>query len=156
MARPKSYRDLIVWQKAMKLTQFAYQLSGDFPRKEAFGLIAQLRRAAVSVPSNIAEGHGRLTDSQFRHFLGNARGSLYELQTQVELACDLGYIDHERIRGFMEQSWEVARLINGLITSLREIQSNPTRSLTPLTARNAANTDKSASLTNHADKELYS
>jgi four helix bundle protein len=81
MARPKSYRDLIVWQKAMGLARRAYSLNRTLPKSEVYGLLAQIRRAAVSVPSNIAEGHGRLTDLQFRHFLCNARGSLYELQT---------------------------------------------------------------------------
>jgi four helix bundle protein len=138
MARSKNYRELIAWQKAMKLAKAAYHLGNDLPRKEAYGLVSQLQRAAVSVPSNIAEGHGRLTDLQFRHFLGNARGSLCELQTQVELAGDLGYIDAEKVRGFMEQSLEVARLINGLITSLRE-ERRASRALTPLTARSAAN-----------------
>jgi four helix bundle protein len=128
----------------MKLTRFAYQHSTDFPRKEAFGLVAQLRRAGVSVPSNIAEGHGRLTDSQFRHFLGNARGSLYEAQTQIELARDLGYLDAPNATEFMAQGEEVARLINGLITSLREVHVVTTRSLTPLTARSAADHASSA------------
>jgi len=128
----------------MKLAQAAYALSDQIPHKEAFGLVAQLRRAAVSVPSNIAEGHGRLTDLQFRHFLGNARGSLYELQTQVELACNLGYFDADKIRGFMEQSSEVARLLNGLITSLREARGASAGSLTPLTVQSAANTTSSA------------
>ena len=97
-----------------------------------------------SVPCNIAEGHGRLTDLQFRHFLGNARGSLYELQTQVELAGDLGFIDAEEVRSFMDQSMEVARLINGLISSLREERQSSRASLTPLTARSAANSASSA------------
>jgi four helix bundle protein len=118
MARPKSYRELIVWQKAMILARQAYTLSKALPRSEAYGLLAQIRKAAVSVPSNIAEGHGRLTDSQFRHFLGNARGSLYEMQTQLELACDLGYIEKEPVRELMAQGAEVGRLINGLVSAL--------------------------------------
>lgn len=139
MARTKSYRELIAWQKAMKLALAAYRLVDELPPKEAFGLVAQLRRAAISVPSNIAEGHGRLTDLQFRHFLGNARGSLYELETQFELARDLGYLDEIKVRGIMEQGWEVARLINGLITSLSERNVMAQKRLTPLTARSAAN-----------------
>ena len=115
MARSKSYRELIVWQKAMALTRSAYTLSQELPKSEAYGLQTQIRHAAVSVPSNIAEGHGRLTDSQFRHFLGNARGSLYELQTQLELAGDLGYLDQILVRELMERGSEVARLINGLV-----------------------------------------
>ncbi len=118
MARSKSYRDLIVWQKAMVLAKGAYSISDGLPKSEAYGLLSQIRRAAVSVPSNIAEGHGRLTDSQFRHFMGNARGSLYEMQTQLELAGDLGYLDTGQVRELMDQGWEVARLINGLVSAL--------------------------------------
>ncbi|HEY1210894.1 MAG TPA: four helix bundle protein [Terracidiphilus sp.] len=124
MARPKSYRELIVWQKAMALARRAYALSQGLPKNEAYGLLTQIRRAAVSVPSNIAEGHGRLTDSQFRHFLGNARGSLYEMHTQLELAGDLGYLDEKLVTELMDQGWEVARLINGLISSLAEARTD--------------------------------
>ena len=120
MARQKSYRDLVVWQKSMILARRAYLISQELPKSEAYGLLTQIRRAAVSVPSNIAEGHGRLTDSQFRHFLGNARGSLYELQTQIELAGDLGYIDKAHVQEMMELGWEVARLINGLVSVLSQ------------------------------------
>ena len=144
MARSRSYRDLIAWQKAMKLAKAAYRISNELPRKEAYGLISQMQRAAISVPCNVAEGHGRLTDLQFRHFLGNARGSLCELQTQIELAFDLGYISAEKLKDFMEQSSEVARLVNGLITSLREEHRTARRTLTPLTARSAANSASSA------------
>ncbi|HUD56286.1 MAG TPA: four helix bundle protein [Terracidiphilus sp.] len=120
MSRPKSYRDLIVWQKAMGLARQAYTLTAGLPKSEADGLLAQVRRAAVSIPSNIAEGHGRLTDLQFRYFLGNARGSLCELQTQVELAADLGYFDKQNIQAVVDQGAEVGRLLNGLISSLRQ------------------------------------
>src|SRR5437868_13223097 len=143
MARARTYRELIVWQKSMKLARAAYQLSNSLPTKEAFGLVSQLRRAAISVPSNIAEGHARLSDLQFRHFLGNARGSLYELQTQIELAGDLGFLDAESVRGFMEQGSEVATLLNGLITSMRLVKVPASTSLTPLTARSAANSASS-------------
>jgi four helix bundle protein len=149
MARSRSYRELIAWQKAMKLAKAAYRLGNNLLRKEAYGLVSQLQRAAVSVPSNIAEGHGRLTDLQFRHFLGTARGSLCELQTQVELACDLGYVSVEEFKEFMEKSSEVARLINGLITSLRELRAPAKKTLTPLTARSAANSSSSALKESH-------
>jgi four helix bundle protein len=118
MARPKSHRDLIVWQKAMALAREAYLLTRGLPKNEAQGLLIQIRRAAVSVPSNIAEGHGRLTDLQFRHFLGNARGSLCEMQTQIELAVDLGFLDGRKARELLDQGIEVARLMNALIASL--------------------------------------
>ncbi len=119
MARPRDYRDLIVWQKAMALARRSYAITPDLPRRESYGLAAQIRRAAVSISSNIAEGHGRLTDSQFRHFLGNARGSLYELQTQMELASDLGFIGTDTAHEVLNQGSEVARLLNGLIASLK-------------------------------------
>ena len=134
MARPKDYRDLIVWQKAMALARFAYAHSTALPKSEAYGLISQIRRAAVSVPSNIAEGHGRLTDLQFRHFLGNARGSVYELRTQFELAADLGFIDRKPMQELMGQAEEVMRLINGLIASLR---TNPSDRVSPSSASTA-------------------
>jgi four helix bundle protein len=86
--------------------------------KEVFGLQSQMRRAAVSVASNIAEGHGRLNDGHFRQFLGNARGSLFELQTQLELAAGLGFMDQAKANILMQQSEEVARLINGLLHSM--------------------------------------
>jgi four helix bundle protein len=107
----------------MSLAQRAYSITGSLPKSEAYGLLTQIRRAAVSVPSNIAEGHGRLTDLQFRHFLGNARGSLYEMETQVELAGNLGYIDRELVEGLLMHGGEVARLINGLVSALRRANS---------------------------------
>lgn len=119
MARPTSYRDLIVWQKAMALARQAYAITESLPKREAYGLADQMRRSSVSVASNVAEGHGRLTDWQFRHFLGNARGSLYEMQTQMELAIDLGYVDKQKGHELMEQGGEVARILNGLLKSLR-------------------------------------
>ena len=115
MARPKDYHDLIVWQRAMALTRAVYEATNIFPKEEMFGLKMQIRRAAVSVPANIAEGHGRLTDLQFRHFLGNARGSLSELQTELELAHDLSFVDSSKTSELLDQTNEVARLLNGLI-----------------------------------------
>ena len=122
MARPKNYRDLIVWQKAMAMAKRTYALTQGLPKSEAYGLLSQIRRAAVSVPSNIAEGHGRFTDAQFRYFLGNARGSLSELQTQLELAGDLGSLDKRLVHEAMEQGVEVARLINGLVASMGSVK----------------------------------
>jgi four helix bundle protein len=138
MARPKSYRELIAWQKAMVLARSAYKATENLPGREAFGLSDQIRRAAVSVPSNIAEGHGRLSDLQFRQFLGTARGSLCELQTQVELATDLGYLKSEAGRELLGQATEVARIINGLLKSLgtrsreaRTDSANPANTASP-------------------------
>jgi four helix bundle protein len=118
MARPKNFRELIVWQKAMVLAKAVYETCQQMPKAESFDLRSQLRRSVISVPSNIAEGHGRLTDAQFRHFLGNARGSLCEAQTQIELAKEFGWIHIGQVQRLMGLSEEVARLLNGLIAVL--------------------------------------
>ncbi len=91
----KSYRDLIAWQKAMDLVTAVYQASASFPKDEMYGLTSQLRRAAVSVPSNIAEGQGRHGAAEFRHFLRQASGSLMELETQIMIAERLRYLNSE-------------------------------------------------------------
>ncbi|MGA8342354.1 MAG: four helix bundle protein, partial [Candidatus Sulfotelmatobacter sp.] len=96
----RSYRELLVWQKAKTLSVEIYRTTEQFPRAETYGLTSQLRRAAVSVPSNIAEGQGRLTRGEFLHFLGQARGSLLELDTQLAIALDLNYLKpdaHEKM-----------------------------------------------------------
>jgi len=99
----------------MALAREVYIRTEEFPKSEMFGLRMQMRRSAVSVASNIAEGHGRLTDPQLRNSLGMARGSLYELQTQIELACDLRFIDEESRQHLHESAVDVAKLINGLL-----------------------------------------
>ena len=85
----QSFRELVVWQKSMRLATDVYRLTQDFPRQEIYGLVSQLRRAAVSVPSNIAEGHGRSSIEDYRKFLWIARGSNFEMQTQLEIAHTL-------------------------------------------------------------------
>src|SRR5579864_8854135 len=94
----KSYRDLVVWQKAMDLVTVVYRITAQFPREEMYGLTSQLRRAAVSIPSNIAEGQGRHGVPEFRHFLRQSCGSLMELETQVLIAERLGYISPSETR----------------------------------------------------------
>ena len=89
----KSYRDLLVWQKGIQLSVLIYRLSKGFPREDLYGLTSQMRRSAVSIPSNIAEGAGRLNTQEYRQFLGIARGSSFELQTQLTIAKELGYGD---------------------------------------------------------------
>lgn len=101
------------------MTKDVYRETEALPNKEIFGLQSQMRRAAVSVPSNIAEGRGRLDDGHFRQFLANSRGSLFELQTQLELAADLKYINETKVAELMELCEEVARMINGLIATLQ-------------------------------------
>jgi four helix bundle protein len=116
----QSYRDLVVWNKAMELVMEIYRLTQTFPKEEIFGLLSQLRRAAVSIPSNIAEGQGRLTRGEFRVFLGNARGSLSELETQILIARKLDYLNESDADGLMERSSEVGRILNGLIGSMKK------------------------------------
>ena len=106
----------------MKLTRDVYEVTQKFPRKEIFGLTSQLCRAAVSVPSNIAEGHGRLSDKNFAVFLAQARGSLYELETQLELAESLGYFPKDQLQILLADSAEVGRMLNGLLRTLRQPQ----------------------------------
>ena len=118
VARTRHVRDLIAWQKAMGLAREIYLMTEEFPKSETFGLRMQLRRSAVSVASNIAEGHARLTDAQLRNSLGMARGSLYELQTQIELAAGMNFMKEEAARAAIELSVDVAKLINGLISVL--------------------------------------
>jgi four helix bundle protein len=115
VARTRHYRDLLVWQKAMELAREVYLRTEEFPKSETFGLRMQMRRSAVSVASNIAEGHGRLTDPQLRNALGMARGSLYELQTQTELACSLNFLNQESAQHLLSVATEAAKLINGLL-----------------------------------------
>jgi four helix bundle protein len=121
----KSYEDLIVWQLAMKLADAIYSTTAAFPRSENYGLTIQIRRAAVSVPSNIAEGQGRLTRGEFRQFLGTARGSLFELQTQIRIAESMGYLDKEISAALLRDSSEVGRVLNGLLASLQPERAEP-------------------------------
>ncbi len=117
MATVKTYRDLIAWQRAMDLACEMYHLTAGFPRDEMYGLTRQLREAAVSVVSNIAEGQARGT-REFRHFLTIALGSLQELETQTVLAQRLGITNEAAIRDVLETGAEVGRLLRGLSASL--------------------------------------
>lgn len=116
----KSFRELFAWQKAMDLVVSVYEQSRGFPREEIFGLTSQLRRAAVSVPSNIAEGQGRATTREFLHFLSIANGSLCEAQTQILIGARLEYLDAPRCDTLIEATAEVGRLLNGLTKSLQQ------------------------------------
>lgn len=113
-----SYRDLIVWQKANGMMTEVYKSTCNFPREEVHGLTSQLRRSAVSVASNIAEGQGRLSKKEFRQFLGQARGSLIEMETQIVIAGNLGYFSTETVRLLTDHSGEVSWLLHRLIQSL--------------------------------------
>ncbi len=120
-----SYRELIVWQKSVDLVGDIYRITRDFPRDEMFGLTAQMRRAAVSVPSNIAEGQRRATRGEFIQFLCHARGSLFELETQLIIVADLKYLEPDVARELTAKATEVARILNGLLTSLNIAARKP-------------------------------
>jgi four helix bundle protein len=114
----QSYRDLIAWQRAIDLTEAIYRKSDKFPKHEIYGLIAQLRRAATSIPSNIAEGQGRRSTKEFLNFLGIAYGSLCEVETQITLAIRLSYLTKVDADELFQLAAEIGRLINGLTRSL--------------------------------------
>src|SRR5438046_1291316 len=114
----EKYKDLLVWQKAMDLVKSIYRVTKVFPREEIYSLTSQMRRAAIAVPSNIAEGKGRYSTADVNHFLVQARGSLYELETQILIAADLGYLAQDETRYLLASTAEVAKLLNGLIRSL--------------------------------------
>lgn len=116
----KSYRDLIVWQKAKSVAVLVYKLTEDFPQTDLYGLTSQMRRAAVSIASNIAEGHGRGTKKEFHHFLHIAYGSGAELETQFEIALELGKLkqgEYEEALGMLD---EVMRMLNVLLRKVRD------------------------------------
>jgi four helix bundle protein len=113
-----SYRELIVWQKAMDLVEAIYKVTRTFPNDEMYGLTSQLRRAAVSVPSNIAEGQGRASTREFLYHLSVAHGSVCEVETHVLIAERLTYLDEQAVHRLMNLASEVGRLINGLTNSL--------------------------------------
>jgi four helix bundle protein len=119
----QAFRDLQVWQRAIQLTVLIYRLTQGFPREEVYGLSSQIRRSAVSIPSNIAEGQGRLSVGEFKHFLGIARGSNHELQTQLEIARVLRFGDKALIDEAEILSQEVGKMIYALLVSLQDSTS---------------------------------
>ena len=114
----RDFRTQVVWQKGIAFVTEIYRATQSFPSEEKFGLTSQLRRAAVSIPSNIAEGQGRLTRGEFRQFLGQAKGSINEVDTQIEIAINLGFL--KDAEALLERLHEVARLLNGLLSSLTD------------------------------------
>jgi four helix bundle protein len=114
----KHYQELIAWQKAMDLVEEVYRASRSFPREEIYGLTSQLRRAAVSIPSNIAEGQGRRTTADFLRHLSIAYGSLLELETQLLIATRLNYLVPQKCQEILKIAGEVGRILNGLMSSL--------------------------------------
>ena len=124
----RNFEELIVWQKAMEFAEAVYKIQRKLPREETYGLGDQIRRAVVSIPSNIAEGCGRETDADFQRFLSIARGSLFEVRTQLDLAVRLSYV---KLPGeTLLQATEIGRMLNSLIRRIRNSsalrQSPPT------------------------------
>ncbi len=121
----KNYKELNVWQKAYQLCLEIYKVTKGFPKEERYGLISQIRRAAVSVSSNIAEGYGRKTTQEYIQALYIAYGSNCELETQILLSSDLGYIKTESLDGLLKGIGDVERMLKGLIKSLESKRLNP-------------------------------
>ena len=116
----KHYKDLIAWQKAMDLVQGVYDATDEFPKREIYSLTDQIRRAAVSIPSNIAEGQAHFSNREFLHFLRHSRGSLAELETQLLIAQRRKYLSDARASLLLKLADELSRILSGLINSLRE------------------------------------
>ena len=114
----QAFQDLTVWQRAVEMTVGAYALTSGFPAAGIYGLTSQMRRASVSVASNIAEGRGRLTEGEFRQFVGHAQGSNCELQTQIEVARRLKFATEEQLKNVAALSVEVGKMLSALIGTL--------------------------------------
>jgi four helix bundle protein len=112
--KTQNYTDLIVWQKGIALAKTVYQLTSKYPAEEKFGLVSQMRRAAVSIPSNIAEGQARHTTGEFIQFISHAEGSVAELETQLILSIELGFAIANNARSALALVDEIRRMLNGL------------------------------------------
>ncbi|MEN6494179.1 MAG: four helix bundle protein [Thermoguttaceae bacterium] len=119
----RDFTELLVWQKAVELVEMVYRVTKQFPHEELYGLTGQFRRAAVSVPANVAEGHGRQSTRDYLRVLSISRGSLKEVETHIFIAERLGYIDIRKKAELLQLTAEVGRLSAGLITSLK--RKNP-------------------------------
>ena len=119
-AMAQHYKDLIAWQKAMDLISVLYDATDDFPKRETYSLTDQMRRAAVSIPSNIAEGQAHFSRREFRHFLRHSCGSLAELETQILIAQRRKYLSASQTAELLRRTHEVGRILNGLLNSLKE------------------------------------
>jgi four helix bundle protein len=134
VSKVKHYKDLLVWQKGMTLVKSIYALTAMFPREERYGLTSQLRRAAVSVPSNIAEGQARQSTKEFLQFISHAEGSLAELETQLLLSVDLAFVQKNEISAALQEIDELQKMLSGLRTKLASLSPLATRH-SPLSSR---------------------
>ncbi len=123
MSNISSYRDLIVWQKSITLAKEIYMLTNKFPENERFGLTQQLKRSAISIPSNIAEGWGRNTNGYFVQFFNVSKGSLCEAETQLSLAVDLNFIQQDDCNDAFELSNETGKMLKALIKKIESTNS---------------------------------
>lgn len=115
-----NFRKLIIWQKAMNLVTKTYHSTKKFPKEEIFGLTSQIRRCSISIPSNIAEGHGRESNKEYLRFLNISIGSLFELQTQLEIAKNIDYLTEEDFNTLYEDSREIERMLVSFINKIKE------------------------------------
>lgn len=115
-----NFRSLLIWQKSMVLTTKIYFSTNNFPKEEIFGLTSQIRRSSVSIPSNIAEGSGRESDKDFLRFLNISTGSLFEMQTQLEIAKNIAYLNQEEFNNLYEDSREVERMLVAFIKKIKD------------------------------------
>jgi four helix bundle protein len=116
----KTFRDLLIWQKAMTLVTNCYSISSSFPKEEMFGLTSQIRRCSISIPSNISEGYGRGTNKDYHRFLTISLGSLFEFQTQLEIAYNLQYTSGDNFNKLYEDSRELERMLSSFINKVKE------------------------------------
>lgn len=115
----KTFRDLLIWKKAMEMIVNIYEVTKRFPDDEKYGLVSQIRRSSISIPSNIAEGYGRNSKGDFSRFLQISMGALFEVQTQLEIAIKLGYLKEEKYTELYEKSREIERMLSSFINSLK-------------------------------------
>ncbi len=115
----QSYRDLVAWQRSMELVTEIYRVTHKFPSHEMYGLTNQLRRAAVSVPANLAEGHGRDSTAEFLHHISYSLGSLAEVETHLEIACNIGYLPATSLKALFPKIDEIGKIIRGLQRTLK-------------------------------------
>ncbi len=148
-----SYKDLVVWQQAMELVELIYPASARWPQSELYGLVSQVRRAAVSVVSNIAEGQGRNSRGEFLQFLRNAKGSLLETETQILVAVRLKYLKDEEAQRVLDKIERVSRLLYGLMQSLKKSEKPQTTNHKPKTQKEKPETKNQKPQTTNQEQD---
>jgi four helix bundle protein len=121
----KSYRELIVWQTSFALANACYRVTADFPKHQQFSLVFQIQRSAVSIPSNIAEGYNRQSRKEYIHFLSIAFGSVAELETQISIACEQGYIEPNMSNDLLKTTSDISKMLRALMAKLKSLPPKP-------------------------------